>query len=181
MNASEPGRFTKAAINSPAGEAELRLSTAGNWPLRIRTAADRDWRLACSGDLDGRGLAPLPAEPEPPLRLGPLTLDRSARRATVGEAEPQLTAREFELLATLASEPNRVFTKQELLRSIWGYRGDCRTRTLDSHASRVRVKLRSAGAPGLIVACWGVGYKLWDGVELSAAAAPQPLAGRVAR
>jgi DNA-binding response OmpR family regulator len=74
-----------------------------------------------------------------------------------------LPAKEYELLAKLATEPSRVFTKEQLLREVWGYRAMGRTRTLDSHASRLRRKLRQAGAgPSLVVNVWGVGYRLVD-------------------
>lgn len=169
MTSIEPGRFTRAAIHCEAGEVEARLSAKGNWQLRIREAEDSEWRLICSGDLQGGAIAPQ-AEPELPLRLGPLTFDRAGRRVFVGHAEVRLNAREFDLLAVLASGPNRVFTIAELQRGAFGYDAVVlSSRTVASHASRLRVKLREAGAGGLIVNCHGVGYKLWDGIELTAA------------
>ena len=77
--------------------------------------------------------------------------------------EVRLAAHEFELIALLATEPHRVFTKQELMKEIWGSEGGCALRTLDSHASRARNKLRRAGAAGFIVNCWRVGYSLCEG------------------
>jgi DNA-binding response OmpR family regulator len=56
----------------------------------------------------------------------------------------------------------RVFTKEELLRDVWGFRSLGRTRTLDSHASRLRRKLAAAGLAGCVVNVWGVGYRLLD-------------------
>ncbi len=56
-----------------------------------------------------------------------------------------------------------MFTREELLRGVWGYRTLGSTRTLDSHACRLRQKLRSAGGGGYIVNVWGVGYRLIDG------------------
>jgi DNA-binding response OmpR family regulator len=162
-----PGRFTRAAIHSEAGEVEVRLSAKGDWQVRIRAADDPDWRLVCSGDLEGGQIAPQ-VEPQRPIRLGPITLDRAARRVLVDGAELRLSAREFDLLTTLASQPNRVFSKQELLQA-WGYRTGCRTRTLSCHASRLRNKLLQAGAEGLIINFRGIGYKLWDGIELAPA------------
>ncbi len=73
----------------------------------------------------------------------------------------RLSQKEYELLLQLAREPDRVFTKAELLRDVWGYRIMGRTRTLDSHASRLRRKLRDAGGEaGLVDNVWGVGYRL---------------------
>jgi DNA-binding response OmpR family regulator len=91
-----------------------------------------------------------------------LIVDRRTRRVSVGETLVGLSAKEFELLAWLAAEPYRVFTKEELLREVWGYRALGRTRTLESHASRLRKKLRVDGDDRYIVNVWGVGYRLLE-------------------
>jgi DNA-binding response OmpR family regulator len=92
---------------------------------------------------------------------GPVTIDRRARLVTVHGTRVELAQKEYELLVHLAREPERVFTKDELLRDVWGYRTRSRTRTLDAHASRLRRKLRAADpdAP-LVENQWGVGYRL---------------------
>ena len=74
----------------------------------------------------------------------------------------QLSKKEFALLRALAAEPTRVFTREELLRGVWGFRSLCATRTLDSHASRLRKKL-SAHGDAFVINVWGVGYRLVDG------------------
>jgi len=89
-------------------------------------------------------------------------VDPAGRRVEVRGVELRLTAHEYELIALLATEPGRVFTKQELLRELWGSRGTSKLRSLESHASRTRCKLRDAGAAGFIVNCHGQGYKLSD-------------------
>jgi DNA-binding response OmpR family regulator len=94
------------------------------------------------------------------LHLGELVIDRAARRVTAGGVDVALTAKEYALLLKLASDPARVFTREQLLRDVWGYRSYVPTRTLESHASRVRCKLAAAGLPGWVVNVWGVGYKL---------------------
>ncbi len=66
---------------------------------------------------------------------------------------------EYELLLHLSRAPRRVFTKHELLKTVWGYRSTCTTRTLDSHASRLRRKLGAAGEHW-IINVRGVGYRL---------------------
>jgi DNA-binding response OmpR family regulator len=91
-----------------------------------------------------------------------LTIDRRTRRVAVRDTLVALSAKEFELLARLASEPYRVFTKEELLREVWGYRALGRTRTLESHASRLRKKLRVADGDRFVVNVWGVGYRLLE-------------------
>jgi DNA-binding response OmpR family regulator len=158
----DPGRLTRAAIHSEAGDVEVRLTSAGNWQLAVRASGDPDWRLACSGGLDsGAATTALVPKPEP-LRIGDLLVDTDARRAFVGDRELPLRALEFDLLATLAADPDRVFTKQQLMRGIWGCDATRSTRTLDTHASRLRVLLRRAGADGLIVCVHGVGDRLWN-------------------
>jgi len=91
----------------------------------------------------------------------PVRIDTRTRDARVGARRLQLAQKEYELLLCLAREPERVFTKGELLRDVWGYRVAGRTRTLDSHASRLRRKLREAGSQVTLVEnVWGVGYRL---------------------
>ncbi|HWH04810.1 MAG TPA: response regulator transcription factor [Gaiellaceae bacterium] len=107
------------------------------------------------------------AAPPPPARLevDGLVIDRASRTVTVAGAPVAAAGKEFELLAKLASEPRRVFTKDELLRDVWGYRtASSRTRTLDSHASRLRRRLADAAADErrFVVNVWGVGYKLLE-------------------
>ena len=94
-----------------------------------------------------------------PIRIGPLVVDPATREVRVGERDVRLPNKEFELLRALAAEPSRVFTKEELLRDVWGYRSIGRTRTLDSHASRLRRRLDPERGR-FVVNCWGVGYRL---------------------
>ena len=96
------------------------------------------------------------------LVAGDLVIDRRTRRVGVRDTMVALSAKEFELVARLASEPYRVFTKEELLREVWGFRALGRTRTLESHASRIRKKLRVAEADRFVVNVWGVGYRLLE-------------------
>ena len=96
------------------------------------------------------------------LEAGNLVVDRATRRVTVGGDDVQLAGKEFALLCQLASEPTRVFTKDELLRDVWGFRTHCRTRTLDSHVSRLRSKLQCGRDDRFVVNVWGVGYRLID-------------------
>jgi DNA-binding response OmpR family regulator len=99
-----------------------------------------------------------------PLRVGELVVDPSRREVRVGGELVRLANKEFTLLRTLASEPTRVFTKAELLRDVWGFRSLGKTRTLDSHASRLRRKLDPERGR-YVVNCWGVGYRLIDAPE----------------
>jgi DNA-binding response OmpR family regulator len=103
------------------------------------------------------------APPFPDLiEVGELTIDRLARVVTVRGEPVHLAGKEYELLLALAAQPHRVFTKDELLRDVWGFRCVTRTRTLDSHVSRLRLKLERAPGDTFVVNVWGVGYKLVD-------------------
>jgi len=97
-----------------------------------------------------------------PSRVGDLVVDPLRRRVTVGDRDVPLSKKEFALLRVLASDPTRVFTKEELLDAVWAYRGPSKTRTLDSHASRLRRKLDPEHGR-FVSNCWGIGYRLIDG------------------
>jgi DNA-binding response OmpR family regulator len=94
------------------------------------------------------------------LRCGALTVNTLSREVHLEGKPVALSAKEFQLVATLASEPERVFTKAELLETVWGFRSQGRTRTLDSHASRVRQKFAVHSDRPWLVNQWGVGYRL---------------------
>lgn len=103
------------------------------------------------------------AQPPEPDRLvaGPIEIDLATRVVCVAGLSVALSQKEHALLVRLAGEPRRVFTKDELLRDVWGYVAQARTRTLDSHASRLRRKLRDADPDTPYVEnVWGVGYRL---------------------
>jgi DNA-binding response OmpR family regulator len=102
------------------------------------------------------------------IEAPPVRIDVRTRDARIGEHPLRLSQKEYDLLLTLARDPDRVFTKAELLRDIWGYRVPGRTRTLDSHASRLRRKLRETGlGDGLVENVWGVGYRLTEAMRMS--------------
>jgi DNA-binding response OmpR family regulator len=97
------------------------------------------------------------------LQVGALAIDLQAHTVSLHGRLLDLRRREYELLVQLAGAPDRVFGKQELLRLVWGYRSCAVTRTVDSHACRLRRKLDGADAhpPGRwVINVWGVGYRL---------------------
>jgi DNA-binding response OmpR family regulator len=93
------------------------------------------------------------------LTVGPLTIDLAARSATVGGALLRLPSKEYELLAVLARDPHKVHMKEDLMERIWGYR-NAGTRTLDSHASRLRRRLLAVADGPWVINNWSVGYSL---------------------
>jgi DNA-binding response OmpR family regulator len=96
------------------------------------------------------------------VRVGGLEIDPASRDVRVGGELVVLSQKEYALLRALAAQPTRVFTKSELLRDVWGFRSLGTTRTLDSHACRLRRKLGERG-DRFVVNVWGVGYRLVDG------------------
>src|SRR5829696_5407802 len=118
------------------------------------------------GDVPGVELVRLLREGEPGRSwdrdVPVIVLGRITRHVSVDGERVPLAGKEFALLATLAAEPDRVFTKEELLRDVWSFQAKARTRTLDSHASRVRRKLAHGSGGPFVVNVWGVGYRLMD-------------------
>jgi DNA-binding response OmpR family regulator len=100
------------------------------------------------------------------MRIGGLELDPQSRRVSLDGAPVALSKKEFSLLSMLATAPTRTFTRDELLREVWGFQSPGRTRTLDTHAHRLRSKLATGSIP-FVVNVWGVGYRLCDqeGIE----------------
>jgi len=92
------------------------------------------------------------------LRIGSLVIDADRHRVTVDNTEIELTTIEYKLLQTLAERCGRVQTREGLLQDVWGYHYAGDTRTVDTHITRLRTKLGSAGA--MIRTLRGFGYKL---------------------
>lgn len=90
-------------------------------------------------------------------RLRELHIDYYLRRATVRGSEVALTPKEFDLLALLASEPSRTFTREQIMSEVWGYEGTADTRTLGVHMVGLRRKLRASVH---IETVRGVGFRL---------------------
>ena len=94
-----------------------------------------------------------------PLVIGDLAVDTRSRRVTVAGRSVDLTPKEFDLLALLASEPGTVFTRQQILESVWDAHWYGPTKTLDVHVAALRRKL---GAPDWIATVRGVGFRVED-------------------
>lgn len=94
------------------------------------------------------------------IRAGNLTLDRNRFIVTIGDQEISLTPTEFEILATLASQPGRIFSRSQLLMAVRGVAFESYERAIDSHIRNLRKKLDAdTGKFEWIVTIHGVGYK----------------------
>ncbi|GIO22590.1 response regulator transcription factor [Oceanobacillus sp. J11TS1] len=90
-----------------------------------------------------------------------LTIDHDGHRVTADNQEVSLTPKEYELLCFLASSPDKVFNREQLLKEVWQYEFFGDLRTVDTHVKRLREKLNSVSpqAAKMIVTVWGIGYK----------------------
>lgn len=97
------------------------------------------------------------------LRFGRFVIDLGSVQAVAGDQQVQLTPTEFKLLRTLAGEPGRVFTRDDLLTGVWGYEPGSDTRLVDVHVGRLRKKLEDAQVTEVqIETSRGFGYRLVD-------------------
>jgi DNA-binding response OmpR family regulator len=95
------------------------------------------------------------------LTFGDVTLDRASREARKAGQEIRLTAKEFDLLWFLASHPRRVFSRDQLMASVWGYTAELDTGTVTVHVRRIREKIEDEPSrPAYLETVWGVGYRL---------------------
>lgn len=93
------------------------------------------------------------------LTIGSITLDLDARNAYKGDEMADLTAKEFDVIEFLMRNPNRVYSREALLDTIWAYEYRSDIRTVDVHIRRLREKLEENPAePKYILTKWGVGY-----------------------
>ena len=90
---------------------------------------------------------------------GEMRIDLDSRRVFIGDREVNLTAKEFDLLELLITNPNKVFNRENLLNLVWGYDYPGDVRTVDVHVRRLREKIEaSPSEPKYIHTKWGVGY-----------------------
>jgi DNA-binding response OmpR family regulator len=105
------------------------------------------------------------AQPEV-IRTGDLELDLPRMRVTVAGRRVDLTATEFELLATMARQPGRVFTRSQLLDAVQGVAFESYERAIDTHVKNIRRKLEPAPhAPRYLETVFGVGYRVVEPEE----------------
>ncbi len=95
------------------------------------------------------------------LTFGDIELERTTREARKAGAEVRLTAKEFDLLWFLASHPRRVFSRDQLMASVWGYTAALDTGTVTVHVRRLREKVEDdPSEPKYLETVWGIGYRL---------------------
>lgn len=95
-----------------------------------------------------------------PLTVGALSINHKNHQVVLRGDELELTATEFDLLVHLASHPNQVFSRSQLLESVWGYHHSGYEHTVNSHINRLRAKVeKDATSPQIVQTVWGVGYK----------------------
>jgi len=103
------------------------------------------------------------AAPGDVLRAADLTLDLARMRLTVGDRPVELTATEFQLLATLARQPGRIFTRAQLLDAVHGVAFESYERAIDTHIKNLRRKIETnPHEPRYLLTVYGVGYRLAD-------------------
>ncbi len=124
-------------MSSPPSQLELRL--------RVRALLRRGQAPAAAGRT---------------ITVGDLRIDSLRRTVTLRGRCLDLRRLEYELLLRLAADPSRVLTRHELLAEVWGYPCACSTRTLDSHASRLRRKLAAVDGGRWVLNVRAVGYRL---------------------
>jgi len=98
-----------------------------------------------------------------PIQFGDMVIDAHKHQVTLYGKEVELTAREFDLLFHFAQHPGQVFTRTQLLDSVWGYGHEGYEHTVNSHINRLRAKIEKDPAkPDYVLTVWGVGYKFND-------------------
>lgn len=122
---------------------------------------DNDELVARVEALLRRTRQPAPVAPNTQLRFGTFVIDLASVQAISGTTQVPLTPTEFKLLRTLAVEPGRVFSRDDLLTGVWGYEPGSDTRLVDVHVGRLRKKLQDAGVEDVqIETSRGFGYRL---------------------
>ncbi|RRS06501.1 DNA-binding response regulator [Pseudoalteromonas sp. J010] len=102
----------------------------------------------------------IPTSSDDKIQVGALTIDTDCHEILLGDIKLELTATEFELLQFFAKHPNHVFSRSQLLESVWGYQHSGYEHTVNSHINRLRAKLDPISNHIVIETVWGVGYKL---------------------
>ncbi|MEM9409120.1 MAG: response regulator transcription factor [Acidobacteriota bacterium] len=105
--------------------------------------------------------------PAASMAFGDLHIDTASRTVVVGGTRAHLTAKEFDLLLHFAKNPGRVYSRTDLLDSVWGYAYEGYEHTVNSHINRLRNKIEDdPRKPRFVLTVWGVGYRFAEAGEL---------------
>jgi DNA-binding response OmpR family regulator len=133
-------------------------------PFSIRELVARVKALFRRAGTQGAGASP---GENTVIRVGELVIDVDKRRVLLKDKEVSLTAKEFDLLLRFAQRPGRVYTRMELLNSVWGYGYEGYEHTVNSHINRLRNKIEEdPSRPRHILSVRGVGYKFAEASDL---------------
>jgi DNA-binding response OmpR family regulator len=125
-------------------------------PCSIRELLARVKALFRRMEMLGSALVP---DDQKLIQAGDLMIDAEKRKVTLCGKTVDLTAKEFDLLFQFARHPGRVYTRSQLLDSVWGYTHPGYEHTVNSHINRLRAKIeRDTGRPRYILTVWGIGY-----------------------
>lgn len=101
------------------------------------------------------------------LKFDDLVIEPDKRKILLKEEKLKLTPKEFELLVLFASNPGKTFSREELLKKVWGYRFEGYDHTVNSHINRLRNKIEvNPSEPAYLKTVWGVGYRFVEKEEL---------------
>lgn len=107
-----------------------------------------------------------PEDGENRLHYGDLVINLENKSVHIRETRVDLTPKEFDLLALLASHPGRSYSREELLGKVWGYEYHAYEHTVNSHINRLRAKIEpDMSAPRYILTTWGIGYRFSDDTQ----------------
>lgn len=106
-----------------------------------------------------RAQGPARAANDSELAFGPLKIDKERHRVSINDEVITFTPREFDLLYFLAKNRSRVFSREQLMETVWGYDFYGDARTVDTHIKKLREKLDHPQVRKMIATVWGVGYK----------------------
>ena len=129
-------------------------------PFSVLELRSRVRALLRRAALSKPGRGPAASPPQAALHFGPLRLDRTRHKASLGGADLTLAPREWDLLCFFAEHPGQAFSRAELLDRVWGYGHDGYDHTVNSHINRLRAKLgEGSSRPAFIHTVWGMGYR----------------------
>jgi two-component system alkaline phosphatase synthesis response regulator PhoP len=115
---------------------------------------------------EGKPRAAAAGSGEMGIRIGEISVDFAGRRVEVSGTPVELTAKEFDLLATFVRNPGRAFSRSQLLEQVWGYTFEGYDHTVNSHINRLRAKIeRDPGRPEYLRTVWGIGYRFAEPQE----------------